>query len=81
MSKIRKAILVLVVTAPLAIFGGMMLWIAWKLDAFNGLTSPYIEDEWEEMLSLLGFASICLSWIVFFLVTIKTYWKNKSKAT
>ena len=81
MSKIQKAIVILIVTAPLAIGSGMVLWVVWKLDSYNGLTPPYSEDEWEEVLSLLGFASICLSWIVSFLVTIKTYWKNKSKMT
>lgn len=71
MSNIHKAIVLLVVTAPLAIGSSMVLWVAWKLDAFKGLTPPYIEDERKEMLSVIGFASICLSWIVFLLVTIK----------
>ncbi len=62
---------------PLAIGSGLVLWVACKIGAFDGLMPPYYEDEWRELLSLIGFATVCIIWMVALVSIIRLYWDKR----
>lgn len=68
--------MVLIVTTPLAIGSGMVLWVAWEIGAFDGLMPPCCDERWKELLSLIGFATVCIFWIAALAIAIRMFWKH-----
>lgn len=67
----RLFVVGLLVSLPMFVFCGFVLFTAWAAEAYNeGLFPPYVEDEWKEILILLVCSAICIGWLTGLIVVL-----------